>query len=155
MTTPIILQAAETLVRRHEVKNVAQRLLKSVNTLRHEVTGTGTAKLGLEDAFDASIEFNDPEILLCWAREMGFICYQAAGGFEGDCARPLATLLKEVGEYASAVVTADSDGRISDNEVLDTERELSHVIHALQAVQSCLRARNKAGKPAHLREVAA
>lgn len=158
-----VMDAARLVVRDYPggAEAVAARLGKAVTSLRHELDRNyRTAKFGLEDAVTVTQLTRDTaggpdlRIATAFAAEVGAMLIplpEFAGG-DGDMTAMTQTI-REFGEYVSRVGEALADGRITDNELASTERELGEMVQAAQRLQAMLKARNQAGKPEHLREV--
>lgn len=141
---------------------IAARLGKTEEVLRKETCGSPSHKLGLNDAITASdmcIEAQSPH---CYAfvNAIG----APAGRFielpvrdmasKQDLRDDAAGLVKEGTDVLIELNTALADDAISDNELARIEREAYEVFERAQALVRGARARNLAGKPAHVRAVA-
>lgn len=136
---------------------LAARLGKSPHTFRHELTGDGTAKLGLIDAESMSmfaLQMKMPNalaILNSMAANLGQMVLplpQVMDLAGGDCMRGLATSAREFAELCADVTgSLADDGRISDNEMARIERSSAELIAALQSLNAAVAAANKASKP--------
>lgn len=135
---------------------LAARLGKSPHTFRHELTGDGTAKLGLIDAESISmfaLQMKMPNalaILNSMAANLGQMVLplpQVMDLAGGDCMRGLAESAREFAELCADVTGSLSDGRVTDNELARIERSSAELIAALQGLNAAVSAANKASKP--------
>ena len=162
-----VMDAARLVARDYPggIEAVAGRLGKAATSLRHELDpGYRTAKFGLADAVlltELTREMAggpDLRIVTAFAAEVGAMLIplpEFAGG-AGDMAAMTDAVREfgEFGEYVARVGESLADGRVTDNELADTERELGQMVQAAQKLQAMLRARNQAAKPDHLRDAA-
>lgn len=139
-----VLDAAFNLVHDHPggAASLAPRLGKNPATLCHEVTGHGTAKLGLETAVKLSLLTGDVRILNAFAAQCGCLvlplaCHEGEGS-EAVMAR-LGVAAKEFGEFVAEVASDSSDGSISANELKGIEREWGELVSAGQSLVAYLR----------------
>lgn len=139
-----VLDAAFNLVHDHPggAASLAPRLGKNPATLCHEVTGHGTAKLGLETAVKLSVLTGDMRILNAMAAQCGclvlpLVCHEGEEG-EAVMAR-LGVAAKEFGEFVAEVAADSRDGRISANELKSIEREWGELVSAGQSLVGHLR----------------
>lgn len=159
-----ILDAAALTVRDYPggTAAMAQRLGKSVHSLRHELTGDGTAKLGVLDAEQITHfaqQVHAPNALAY----INALCANVGGMYvpmpaaldltSDDCLRGLGESAKEFAELCAIVSKSLADGSISDNELADIERASGELMASIQSLGVALSARNLAGKPASLRAV--
>lgn len=134
---------------------LAGRMNKHPGTLCHELTATGTAKLGLVDALKLSHLTGSRAILNAFATELGCLVLPLPAHQAGvDTFMQVADTAREFAEFITSVATAASDGKISANELAQVDRELGEMIAAAQDVRATLAAMHEAGKPAHLRRAA-
>lgn len=139
---------------------VAVRLNKSDEVLRKELSGTDPKfKMGLQAAMAISDMCIDAESEHCRA----FVSAVAAssGGFiqlpvhdmaEAVCVRKtMGEVIREMSDVSTSTIEGDSDGVISDNDLAASIKEINQAREALQRHEQALRAKNQAGKPAHLR----
>jgi hypothetical protein len=134
--------------------SLAPRMGKSPHTLNHEVTGNGSAKLGLVDAAKVCQLTGDYRILYTFAEACGHVCIPLPGGSESDAGAVLEQLAKASGEFADLcyeVCSSAADGRISDNELERISRERLELMGALARLGEAVLYLNQAGKPRHLR----
>jgi hypothetical protein len=135
---------------------------KNPTTLSHELTGTGTAKLGLVDAIamvKAAREQELPHALVpihALCRELGGMFVQLPQGVDAgdDTLRHLANVAAELGDVAREVDERTRDGDVSDNDLRAIEPQALEVVAAIDRLMSNLRARNAAAKPSHLKVAA-
>lgn len=133
--------------------SLAPRLNKSPTTLSHEVTATGTAKLGLLDAVKLTGFSGDLRILQAWALHAGqmLLPLPSVDGTSDECLNHVSSSAKEFAELVSEAALSLSDGHISDNEMDRIEREAGELFAAVHGLLKSMRERNQAGKPAHER----
>jgi hypothetical protein len=127
---------------------------KSPTTLSHEVTATGTAKLGLLDAAKITDLSGDLRILSAWATNAGQMLVplpDAARTGTDDCMLRLADTAREFGELCKEVAVDLADGSISDNELTRIDKDCGQLISSLHTLRASLSRRNQDGKPAPLR----
>lgn len=136
--------------------SLAPRLTKSPTTLCHEVTATGTAKLGLLDAVKATDLSGDLRILLAWNTHAGQMMVPLPRldlDPGDDCLVRLADLAREFSETCGEVsASLAGDGKVNDNELARVDKEIGEQIAALHALREALARNNQAAKPAHLRK---
>jgi hypothetical protein len=131
------------------VEALAVRLGKNATTLRHEFSGAGFAKLGLQTAVDASVLSKDYRIVNAFAAECGgmFVLLPSSLGGEGMAMQRVAVLAREFGEVVATVSEATADGEVSANELARVEREWAELVAAGQALMAHMRAKHEAGRP--------
>ncbi len=135
---------------------LAPRMGKAHGTLCHELTATGTAKLGLVDALKLSHLTGSRSILNAFASELGCVVLPLPAHHAGiDTFRQIADTAREFGEFITSVADAAGDGQITANELAQAEREFSELVSAGQAYLTRLTAMHQASKPGALREVKA
>lgn len=134
---------------------LAGRMNKHPGTLCHELTATGSAKLGLVDAAKISHLTGTRAILNAFATELGCLVLPLPAHQAGvDTFMQVADTAREFAEFISSVAAAASDGKISANELANVDRELAQMVAAAQEIRATLAAMHEAGKPAHLRRAA-
>ena len=134
---------------------LAVRLGKNPGSFCHELTHTGSAKLGLVDAVKLTLLTGDRRILNAYAAECGCLVVlmpEHAAGI--DSFAQLADDIREFGEFVASVADAVRDGRVTANELARVQREGADVIAATQDVCARVAQIHEAGKPAHLRKAA-
>lgn len=146
-----LLDAAYNLVADYPggAHSLAPRIGKGVSTLSHELTATGTAKLGLLDAEKMTELADDNRILSAWATARGQMLLplpKIAAQLDDDCMIRLAGSAKEFGEVCSEVASDLADGTITDNELARIDRETGELIASLQSLRASLAVRNQASK---------
>lgn len=149
---PNLLDAAYHAVHDYPggASSLAPRMGKSSTTLCHEVTGTGTAKLGLLDAKKITDLTGDLSILQAWAMDAGqmLVPLPSLDAQQGDdCMQRLATTAREFGDLVAEVSGDLSDGTVSDNELGRIERECGELVVALHGLMAAITQRNQASKP--------
>lgn len=130
--------------------SLAPRVGKTPSSLSHEVTATGTAKLGLLDAEKIVILTGDLRILSAFATSCGQMLVPlppATALFDDDCMLRLADTAREFGELCKEVGSDLVDGKISDNELKRINKESSELIASLHALVLSLSQRNAESKP--------
>lgn len=134
---------------------LAARLKKSHGTLCHELTATGSAKLGLMDAKKLSDFTGDLRILQAWAVEAGqMLVPLPTGGSDADeCLARLSGAAKEFSDLVAEVSLTMSDGKVSDNELERVRREASELFARVHSLLGALEQRNHDGKPSAERQV--
>lgn len=132
---------------------LALRLGKRPGTLSHEIRHEGFAKLGLVDALKISQITGDLRILNAFADELGCMVLPLAQSTGSDDAvmRCVATLAREFSDVVASAVDADSDGKITANELAKFEGQWAELIAAGHGLLGHLRGRYEAGVPAHMR----
>lgn len=145
---PSVIDAAYQLVRAYPggSASLAPRLGKSSTTLSHEVTKTGSAKFGLEDAVAATVLSNDLRILNAFAAEAGCMVLRLPSIDEvGDDStmRDVAALAREFGDLVSEVTGAAADGQIALNELHKVQREWARMVAAGQQLLVHLQERQR------------
>lgn len=135
--------------------SLAPRLGKSPHTLNHEVTGSGSAKLGLADAAKICNLTGDYRVLHAFAEACGHLCVPLPTleqQVSGDVLMHLAASSTDFAELCSEVCRSAADGRISDNELESVELARAELLAQLARLGESIRQLNLAGKPAHLRQ---
>lgn len=143
------------------VESLAVRLGKSAHTLRHELTGSGTAKLGLLDAESIGMfaqQVGHPNalaVVTSMAANLGamVISLPSAATTCEDTFRGLADAAREFSDFVGSVAEASSDGVITANELRHIDRELTNLISRVQALRALMADKHEASKPRALREV--
>ena len=138
-------------------QSLAPRMGKSASTLSHEVTATGTAKLGLLDAAKITDLTGDLRLLTAFAANAGQMLVPLPGAgalVSDDCMRGLAHSAVEFGELCQEVAGSLADGSISDNELGRIDAGCGELFAAIYAMRQALAARNAAGKPGPARRAA-
>jgi hypothetical protein len=136
------------------ISGMAVAIGKNKFSLTHELSQTGSAKLGLKDAVKMMKRAGDFRVAHAIAAEIGHFMLPLpeavpAGG--DDTMRDLAVVTKEFAEVMQEVSVAAADGSITDNEMARAEREWAELVAAGVHMMSRLRARHEAAKPAHLK----
>lgn len=129
--------------------SLAPRVGKTPSSLSHEVTATGTAKLGLLDAEKIVILTGDLRILEAFATDCGQMLVPLPSAIvlsTDDCMLRLADTAREFGELCKEVGGDLADGKISDNELRRFHKERSELIASLQALGESLARRNAESK---------
>jgi hypothetical protein len=131
------------------VPPLALRMGKSPTTLSHELTATGTAKLGLIDAVKMADFTQDLRALQAWATHAGCQLVPLPTGLpEGDeCLVKVSELASQFGALVTEVTADLGDNQISDNEQRRIQKLGGLLISAVSAVVAATGRRNLAGKP--------
>lgn len=134
-------------------QSLAPRMGKSATSLSHEVTCTGTAKLGLLDAAKITMLTGDLRILQAFAANQGqmLVPLPHLEAMSDDSMLRLADAAREFGEMCTAVASTLADGVITDNELERIDRESGELIASVHALRESLAARNRAAKPEFIR----
>ncbi len=134
---------------------LAPRMGKAHGTLCHELTATGTAKLGLVDALKLSHLTGSRSILNAFASELGCVVLPLPAHHAGiDTFRQIADTAREFGEFITSVADAAGDGQITANELSRVDRELGELVAAAQEIRATLADLHESGKPSHIRRAA-
>lgn len=135
--------------------SLAPRMGKSATTLSHEVTSTGTAKLGLLDAAKITHLTGDLRILQAFAANAGqmLVPLPNVAPASDDCMLRLADTAREFGEMCAEVAGNLADGAITDNELARIDKECGELIASIHTLRESLEARNRAVKPDYIRAV--
>lgn len=135
--------------------SLAPRLGKSPHTLNHEVTGSGSAKLGLSDAAKICNLTGDYRVLNAFAEACGHLCVPLPSleqQVSGDVLMHLAASSSDFADLCAEVCRGAADGRISDNELEAIELARAELLAQLARLGESIRQLNLAGKPARLRQ---
>lgn len=128
---------------------LARRIGRNPTTLTHELTRTGTAKLGLADAVKMSVLSRDLRVLHAYAASCGQMCVPLPESIDmqgDDVLKALADSSREFAELCQETCADMADGEISDNELARIDRERGELIAALHHLGEAIRARNLSGK---------
>lgn len=117
---------------------LAPRLGKNATTLCHELTGQGTAKLGLLDAVKISKLTGSLAIVQAMCGELGGVFVPLVGSNDAAGVKGLGVAVREFGEMVGQYAEAIADGRVSANELQSIDRE------GLQAIASIVDLLNQA-----------
>lgn len=133
---------------------LALRMGKHPATLCHELTGAGSAKLGLLDAVMLSHLTGSPEIAQAFAAELGGVFLPLAPEImeQGGDLAALGASIREFGEFASTFAASLADGSVTGNELQAMEREALEAIGAITQALALAKATHEAGKPEHERK---
>lgn len=147
-----LLDAAYNVVHDYPggAQSLAPRMGKSATSLSHEVTATGTAKLGLLDAAKITQLTGNPLILEVFAMINGkmLLPLPDAALVAGDeCLLRLADTAREFGELCKEIGADLADNVISDNELDRINRDGGELIASIYALLQSLERRNREGKP--------
>lgn len=134
--------------------SLAPRLGKSSTTLAHELTGTGTAKLGLMDAEKITCLTGDMRILQAFAGNLGqMLVPLPVVGLSGDAGEVMTRLSRTAqrfGQLCTEVAKDLADNEITDNELRDIDRQAGELVAAVHHMREMLAAMNadlNAGRP--------
>lgn len=137
------------------ISGMAAAIGKNKFSLAHELSCTGTAKLGLRDAVKMDKRSGAYRILDAYAAECGRITVplpEALAHGDSDMLN-LGQVAKEFSDLVKEVTTRAADGDISANDLERIQREWAELVSAGQQMLLQLRAKHeadKAGRP-HLR----
>ena len=134
--------------------SLAPRMGKSPHTLNHEVTSSGSSKLGLADAAKICQLTQDYRILYAFAEACGHVCIPMPADSAADAQgvlHQMAETSREFSELCAEVCSSAADGHISDNELERIGRERMDLMGALARLGEAVLSLNQAGKPRHLR----
>ena len=135
-------------------QSLAPRLGKSATTLSHEVTATGTAKLGLLDAAKITELTGDMRLLAAFAANVGQMLVplpKIPADASDDCMLRLADTAREFGDLCREVAGDMADGVISSNDLQRIDTECGQLIASVHALREALGARHQADKAALMR----
>jgi hypothetical protein len=142
-----LLKAAREVVNGYpdRMDGMAARLGKRPDVMRHEVAGTGSNKLGLEDALDMThfaLDIrNHPNplaILNSFADSVGCMVLMLPPALQEerpDYMTTFAKTAKEFGDMGRVMCERMADGNVTVNDLAEFDREWSEVV----AVQQMLR----------------
>ena len=128
-------------------QSLAPRMGKSPTTLAHEVSGQGSAKLGLLDAAKITHLTGDLRILAAFAANAGQMLVPLPHAFNlesEDCMLRMADTAKEFSELCREVAVDLLDGDVNDNEMGCIDKECGQLIASVHALRESLAARNAA-----------
>lgn len=134
---------------------------KADDSLRKELSGVSTHKLGLADAVAMAAMCCELQTPHCYDLAV-YVAQECGGRFEiGPAAQEpalnpmskVSSLMRETSHVTEAVIEALQDGVISDNELRLIEAEIAEAEEVLRKLRQAARAVNTAGKPQQ-REVA-
>lgn len=133
------------------------RLGKGDEVLRKELSGATSHKLGAVDALAIArlcVEARTPH---CYDFA-AYVAQECGGQFlpdnepeSGAALNPMtkvSRLMRETSDVTTTVIEALSDGRITDNELAQIEKEIAEAEEVLRKLRRAARATNAAGKPA-------
>ncbi len=133
--------------------SLAPRMGKSPHSLNHEVTSSGSAKLGLVDAAKICQLTGDYRILYAFAEACGHVCIPMPAGTAPNAEGVLTQLAetsREFAELCTEVCASAADGRITDNELERISRERMDMLTALARLGEAVLVMNQSGKPSHI-----
>jgi hypothetical protein len=154
-----LLQAAREVVNGYpdRVHGMASRMAKKPDVLRHEIAGTGTNKLGLEDALDMThfaLEIrNHPNplaILNRFAESVGAMVLMVPAGSQEDGPDYMTTFAKaakEFGDLGRVMYERMADGNVSSNDLTEFDREWAEVVAVQQRLRKELQRTHDGRKP--------
>lgn len=141
------------------IEALAVRMGKSAHSLRHELTGSGTAKLGLLDAETIGLyaqQMRAPNalaILNAMAANHNALALPLPEGVAlgDDTFKGLADAAREFSEFIASVADAAADGQVTGNELALVDRELGDLIARAQGIRQQLAVMHEAAKPQALK----
>lgn len=156
---PLLIAAKLTVRNMGGAELAARHLGKSPSTLAHELDpNCAHAKFGLLDAATLVEASGDTRIAAAFAAECGgmFLLLprvddSAAGE---DTSRLFAKLAAEFGDVLTAAGAAVADGRVTDRELGEVQKQGLELMGALQSLMVHLGQRNQAAKGPALQAVA-
>lgn len=139
---PSVLDAAFSVV--HDAPGGAAalsvRLGRNPATLSHEISGHGSAKLGLVEAVKITLMTGDIRILNAFAASCGcMVVPLPAVDASGSTVTQIGQLAKEFGDVVNEVMLSVADGRVSANELHRCEREFGELVACGQVVMQQIR----------------
>lgn len=139
------------------VAAVAQRLCKREQTLRNELAGDGTAKLGVLDAEEITLmasEVGSPQALLGLqqlALNCGQLCVPLPAALNlasANCMQRISDAAQDFSAMVASVARSVADGTVTDNELRECDDKTAALVNSCNAVSQALRQINRQGKPA-------
>lgn len=130
---------------------LAAAIDRNPTTFSHELSETGSAKLGVRTLLKMTLRSKDYRALNAFAGECGFICVPLpeALAVDGDATmQNLGRVAKEFGDVIQEVSSAAADGEVSANELQRVERQWGELVAAGQQLLGNLRANHEATKAA-------
>lgn len=130
---------------------------KSDDTVRKELSGVPSHKLGLVDAVAMAAMCCELQTPHCYDLAV-YVAQECGGRFEvgpasqepAPALNPMSkvsSLMRETSHVTEAVIEALQDGVISDNELAQIETEIAEAEEVLRKLRQAARAVNAAGKP--------
>ncbi len=153
--TRAILDAAYNVAHDYPggAESLAPRLGKLGTSLCHELTATGSAKLGLTDAVKITDFTGDLRILQAWATHAGQMLVALPALLDDRAQdallRSLPVMAKKFSDVITEVTDDLADGDISDNDLARIERVAGELVATIHHMLQVARERNQAAKPAH------
>lgn len=134
---------------------VAQRMGKTDEVLRKELSGASTHKLGAVDALSIATlcidagSMHGHDYASAIATECGgrFEPLGAKADVPRSPVQRVSELMRETSDVTTTVIDAMQDGVVSDNELDRIEQEITQAELVLQRLRTAARAVNAAGKP--------
>ncbi len=122
--------------------SLAPRMGKGASSLSHEVTATGTAKLGLLDAEKITQLTGDMRILSAFAGNAGMMLVSlpecSEGGLSKDAMTRLSEVAMEFAQMCAAVAGSVADGHVTNNELLQIDRDCGELISSVYAMRKAV-----------------
>lgn len=131
-------------------RKLAADIGRNGTSFSHELSRTGSAKLGLHDAVKMTLRSRDLRILHAFATECGQMCVPLPEALmvDGDFTmQSLGAVAKEFADVVQEVSTTCADGSISANELARVERQWGELVAAGQSLLAQMRAKHEAEKP--------
>lgn len=150
------LDAARRLALRQPggIAAVAVRLGRNYNTLAHELNANNQGhKFGLGDAELLTSMTGDAEIAHALATACGHVCIPVAlpaSSAHVEVAERIAAAGKEFGDVMRSVLDAIADGRVTDRELAEFDRQFLELVSASVALRATL-AKMQPARPSHLK----
>jgi len=129
------------------ITGMAAAIGKNKFSLAHELSATGTAKVGLLDAVKMDKRSGQYRILDAYAAECGRLTIALPDALRGGNAiLDLGHVAKEFADVVSQVTSRTADNDVSANDLEAVEREWTELVAAGQQMMLHLRARHEADK---------
>jgi hypothetical protein len=140
------------------ITGMAAAIGKNKFSLAHELSETGTAKLGLRDALKMVNRAKDWRIISAACEVCGGVFVPLPESLldpGNDLLKDLGRMAGEFGDVVREVSASAGDSAISDNEMVRLEREWGELVAAGVQMMGHLRARHDAAKLANVRTLRA
>ena len=128
---------------------LARRMGKNPTSLSHELTRTGTAKLGLLDAVKMSVMSGDLRILQAFADACGMTLVPLpppSGLSTQECIQRLGVASERFGLVAADTCAILADGKVNSNELARFRSEKGNLSNAMHQLDQALAAKCEEGR---------
>jgi len=139
-----VIDAAKRLALRQVggVHGVAGRIGVNPNTLAHKLGRQNGHNLFAVELEAMTLDSQDPEI----AQALAFLCAHVCipvppAAIEGELGSEIASVGKEFGDVMQATLKAIEDGRVTDRELADYDRQFNEFLGAAVRLRSALKAK--------------